>query len=297
MYEMLRVHPQIFMPDVKEPHFFSRFPEEDPPANRRVPTTLEQYLALFEPAGPGQRRGEASTTYLHAPLAAGRIAELWPDARVIAILREPASFVRSLHLQLLQSGVETEPDLRSALELEERRRAELSRGRRSLWRHALLYGEHVRYAEQLRRYHQRFAPEQVLVLLYEEFRSDNEGMVGEVLRFIGVQHPFEVQPTHANPTVTVRPSRAGELVQAVAAGRGPIAREAKAAVKLVVPRRLRRDAVQTLTRTLVHRKPPPEDPALAAELRQRFRDEVLAAGEYLGRDLAGVWGYEPARGA
>src|SRR5436853_590500 len=63
--------------------------------------TREDYLALFAPAGDAERVGEASTFYLWSPLAPGRIAEASPDARIIAILREPASFLHSLHMQML----------------------------------------------------------------------------------------------------------------------------------------------------------------------------------------------------
>ena len=80
--------------------------------------TLEQYLALFEPAEPGQRIGEASTFYLWSPRAPRRIAEAQPEARIIAILREPASFLRSLHLQLVQNNAETETRSASALALD-----------------------------------------------------------------------------------------------------------------------------------------------------------------------------------
>jgi hypothetical protein len=37
---------------------------------------------------------------------------------------------------------------------------------------------------------------------------------------------------------------------------------------------------------------PPPDEALMRELRVRFSDEVVALGEYLGRDLVSLWGYE-----
>ncbi len=58
LYEMLRAHPQIFMPELKEPVFFAQeLPRE---AHRyRAPATLEEYLALFVPATPraARRRG------------------------------------------------------------------------------------------------------------------------------------------------------------------------------------------------------------------------------------------------
>ena len=90
-----------------------------PPRPEGTPQTLEEYLSLFDGGRPEQRVGEASVLYLWSRSAAGRIAEVQPDARIIAILREPASFLRSLHLQFVQTYVETENDLRKALALED----------------------------------------------------------------------------------------------------------------------------------------------------------------------------------
>src|SRR5436309_13355034 len=108
LYEMLRLHPQIFMPKLKEPWYFSRSNPQALPASERtvevtgrVPMSEEEYLALFADAKPGQRIGEGSTSYLWSPTAAAAIAAAQPSARIIAILREPAIFLRSLHLQLL----------------------------------------------------------------------------------------------------------------------------------------------------------------------------------------------------
>ena len=56
LYEMLRGHPQIFMPDMKEPIYFA--PELPRQAHRyTAPGTLEEYLALFAPASDRAGRG------------------------------------------------------------------------------------------------------------------------------------------------------------------------------------------------------------------------------------------------
>src|SRR5438477_391054 len=64
MYEMLRRHPQIFLPEGKEPWFFATDmrPRFQTPRAGRLPQTLDEYLALFEDAGPAQRVGEASSS-------------------------------------------------------------------------------------------------------------------------------------------------------------------------------------------------------------------------------------------
>src|SRR3954451_11362001 len=121
LYEMLRSHPQIFMPALKEPRYFAsdlRLHFEAVKSGRH-PTTLDDYLALFDDAGLGQLTGEASPSYLRSRVAARAIAEVQPRARIIAIRREPASFVRSLHFQLMQDRVEAEPDLRRAIAAEQ----------------------------------------------------------------------------------------------------------------------------------------------------------------------------------
>src|SRR5438552_14868956 len=67
LYEMLRAHPQIYMPDLKEPEFLAREPQDQPLASKQYPRTLDEYLALFVAAAPEQRAGEASsTTYLRS---------------------------------------------------------------------------------------------------------------------------------------------------------------------------------------------------------------------------------------
>jgi Sulfotransferase family len=291
LYEMLRGHPQIFMSDLKEPVFFaSELPRQ---AHRyQAPGTLAEYLALFEAATPEQRVGEASASYLWSHTAAERIAAARPDAKIIAILREPASFLRSFHLQCVQSHYETEKDLRRALSLEAPRRAGMQLPRGSLWPQVVLYSEHVRYLEQLRRYHAVFPARQVLVLIYDDFRIDNEATVRTVLRFLDVDDTAPIAVREANPTVRMRSQRLDEIVHALSVGAGPVSRAVKASVKASTSQRLRRRLLRVTRRRLVLAEPPAPDEQLAAEIRRRCKPEVVALSEYLQRDLVSLWGYE-----
>ena len=291
LYEMLRNHPQIFMPDMKEPIFFaSELPRQ---AHRyTAPESLEEYLALFADADADQRTGEASASYLRSPTAPGRIAEAQPEARIIAILREPASFLRSFHLQCVQAHYETERDLGRALELESARREGREIPRRSLWPQELLYSDHVRYVDQLRRYEALFPAEQMLVLIYDDFREHNDETVRGVLRFLEVDDSEQIETQDANPTVAMRSQRLDDLFYALSFGEGRIGATVKRGITAVTPRPLRRRALKAVQRKVVYSAPPPVDEELMLQLRRRFKGEVDALSEYLGRDLVKLWGYD-----
>ncbi len=296
LYEMLRQHPQIYMPDTKELWFFSpelRSRGRSPSAAR--PETLAGYLELFAPARADQRTGEASPSYLMSATAAERIAAERPDARIVAILREPASFLRSFHLQCVRNHVETETDLGRALALEPARRRGERIPRFCSRPHELLYSDHVRYVRQLLSYEQAFGRARMLVLIYEDFRRDNEAALREVLRFLDVDEQAPIRPVEANPSVRVRSQRLHELTQTASLGRGPLARAAKVAVKSVTWRSLRRRALRATRKRIVYGDVAAPDPNLMAELRRRFAPEVAALSEYLGRDLVSLWGYDRLR--
>jgi hypothetical protein len=293
LYEMLRRHPQIFMPENKEPWFFSTDmrPRFQPPRAGVQPQSLPDYLALFAQAGAQARAGEASSSYLWSQTAASGIAEVQPDARIVAILREPASFLRSLHLQLLQTHVEAVGDLRKAIALEAPRREGRSIPRRSHRPQLLQYTGLVRYVEQLERYRDLFGQEQVLVLIYDDFRNDNEATVRRVLRHLGVEEDQPIEPIKANPTVRMRSQQLDDIVHAVSVGAGPLSRAAKLAVKALTPERARREVLSLTQRRVVHGRPEPVDDNLMLELRRRFKGEVVALSEYLDRDMIALWGY------
>ncbi len=293
LYEMLKGHPQVFMPETKELWFFSpelRSRDRKPSSLR--PETLEEYLALFAAAAPGQRAGEASPSYLMSHAAAERIAEVRPDARIVAILREPAAFLRSFHLQCVRNHVETETDLRKALSLEQARREGREIPRFCARPHELLYSDHVRYTEQLERYRAVFPEKQILVLIYEDFRRENEATVRRVQRFLDVDDTVSLGALEANRSVRVRSQRLHELTQSVSLGRGPLSRGAKAAIKSVTPRGLRRRALTATRERVVYADTRPPDAALTLELKRRFKPHAQAVSEHLGRDLVGLWGYD-----
>lgn len=295
LYQMLRQHPDVFMPALKEPMFLAPDlplrPGHEVPG---LPTSMEDYLALFAEAAPGQIAGEASVLYLYSHSAADEIAALNPDAKVIVVFREPASFLRSLHLQLLQTRVESETDLATALALEEQRRRGSAIPADSRRPSLLMYSEHITYSAQLRRFYDALDPSQVLVLFYDDYSRDNLAVVNQVLEFLGVPPDSDLHAVRANPTVVVRSRLVEDVTHALAVGRRPWIRPVKRVITAIVPRSVRRRLVTFVQRRVVETAPPPVDDALMQQLRRTYRDEVVRLGELVGRDLVTQWGYDEA---
>ncbi len=291
LYEMLRSHPDIYMPDVKEPSFFGDPRILNQPSSP-LPKTLDEYLSLFAAAQPGQLLGEATPSYLASDTAARAIAEVQPEARIIAILREPASFLQSFHLQCVQNHTEPETDFRKALALEGLRREGKAIPRDAVVPEELLYLDRVRYVEQLRRYHAVFGHERVLVIIYEDFRRDNDATLRRVLQFLGVDDRTVPEAVQANPSVRVRSQVLYSAVRSVYLGRGSAARVTRAVIKKLMPRRLRHRALTATRHRVLYGKPNRADEDLLVELRRRCKPEVASLSEYLDRDLIAQWGYE-----
>jgi Sulfotransferase family len=295
LFQLLRGHPELHMP-LKESRFFAselrtRYRRLGPD---RLPTTLEEYLAVFAGAAPEQRIGEASPSYLRSQHAAARIAEVQPAAKIIAILREPASFLRSYHLQSVHNHTETQKDFRKAIELEDARRRGRKIPRFSHGPEALLYSEHVHYVEQLRRFEEHFPKEQVLVLIYDDFRADNEATVRRVLRFLEVDDTVALETVNTEPLPHVRSHPLHQLGRVVKVARSNP--EAKSpllrTVNVVVPRRVHSDTIHALWRRATYGPPRTPDREFMLELRRRFKGEVVALSEHLDRDFVRLWGYE-----
>lgn len=289
LYEMLKLHPAIAMSRHKEPNYFIRDGHY-----KNTPPSLEDYLDLFSEATPGQQRGEASVLYLASSTSAAGIAELQPAAKAIAILREPASLLRSFHLEMLEKRVETEKDLSRALLLEASRRTSHKVPAGGIDQAPMLfYSNHVRYVEQLERFYSRFAAEQILVLLYDDFREDNQGALRRILRFLEVDDSIDLEVKKANPTVQVRSPALDRMVHALEMGNGTATRLAKGGIKALTPRRLRRRTLDGFEKRIVYAKASKADTALREELREEYRPEVEALDAYLGAefDLLSRWGY------
>jgi hypothetical protein len=67
--------------------------------------------------------------------------------------------------------------------------------------------------EQLERCHDNFSREQILVLLYDDFRDDNAAVVRRVLEFLDADPSLEIEALKVNPTIALRSERIADAAR------------------------------------------------------------------------------------
>ena len=181
----LREHPNIFISDVKEPHYFA----EDLPKYRHV-TNESDYLGMFDGANTtNQRVGEASVFYLYSKVAIENIKRFDPNARIIVMLRNPLDMVYSMHSQLLYTRDETIANFAMAWSLCERRKQGQEIPKCCRDEKLLFYDEIGMLGEQVERLIEVFARDQVKIIFYDDFASNTAAIYRDVIDFLGL--PFD----------------------------------------------------------------------------------------------------------
>lgn len=188
LHAALDTHPDLFLSEPKEPKFF--LTDGPPPSSGGGPGDVAtwaehvwrrpDYEALFEKAPDDARCGESTVFYLYDPAAHRRIHDLIPDARLVAVLRDPVERAHSNWAHLRGAGLEPEADFTTALDREAGRIA-------AGWAHFWHYTAQGRYGEQLAHLDTLFDPERVLLLRYRDLRDDPAGTADTVCRFLGVE--------------------------------------------------------------------------------------------------------------
>lgn len=278
-FDMLARQPGIFVPALKEPNYFAlgeqpprfRGPGDDIGINRRSIWRRKDYAALFRDASPNQVIGEASVIYLASTTAAPAIRAAVPDARLLAILRDPVERAYSAFRHLRRDGREEHEDFGRALAAEEER---VAAGWEPLWH----YQRVGRYADQLETWLEHFPRDQMLIVRYERFRDEPRSVLVEACRFLDMDAKRLEGP--ARP-VNVSGVPRSQRLQRLLIGDNPIKRLARP----LVPARLRRRAWQGLMRRNTRPTPAGLPADLEAELRERFRLQVERLERLLDWDL------------
>jgi Sulfotransferase domain len=210
----LQSHPDVVTePGVGEVHFFdirwelgeatyrSYFPTRHKLRRRRAATSRTTLT------------GEKTPAYLFHPLAPERAHATIPDARLIAILRNPITRAASHHRMNANSGID-QLGLGDAIDAEPARvepsLQRLAAGDPPMSGYDAFYYSYVtrgRYADQLHAWLRYFSRDQLLVLRSEDLAADPASTYATTLEFLGLaphhpefarynsaRRPYEVAP-------------------------------------------------------------------------------------------------------
>ncbi|MEM9024044.1 MAG: hypothetical protein AAGB22_09900, partial [Bacteroidota bacterium] len=272
---LMRQHPQLFLPEHKEPHFFTGCQSGLSSLGLQTPerwiTDPEVYANLFAAANAKQRLGEASTTYLRFPeLVVPRLQEAYGDRhrqlKILIVLRNPIDRAYSHYQYLVRNGHETLP-FEQALDPDVIRQREQER-----W--GFNYLATGMYREQVEAYRKVFP--QVKVWLFEELR-DAAALTAEVWDFLEVG-PHRPKAVAANPSGV--PRHRG--VTRFTVGDHWVKRALKAVLPACARQQLRTQKHRLLQQQL--EKQPMSEEARAF-LTGHYKEEINHLQDLLQRDL------------
>jgi tetratricopeptide (TPR) repeat protein len=179
LFEYLNQHPDIFLPEFKEPQFFVL--EDIAGSVYKYIDNWEAYLQLFDGADGCKWRGEASVFYLYYYNTAIRniLKYLGKDVKIIIILRNPIERAFSAYNHTLKNNPdENLNSFEMALNAEEER---IKKKKISPMLHYKAMGL---YAESIAAFKENF--KKVLVLDYKEMIKDPDNLVKKIFDFLEV---------------------------------------------------------------------------------------------------------------
>lgn len=292
LYHYLDQHPQIYMSPIKEPNFFAfegkelalRRPGNQQKANqdsvtyvstgrlRKSVTDIESYNALFRGVSSEIAIGEASTLYLHNQRAPERIKNYIPEAKLIAILRNPVERAYSNYLMGVRQGGETLTDFAQALQAETQLCSNLAEVR---------YVYRGFYYDQLRRYFDIFSSNQIKVYLYEDLATNPSDLLRDIFQFLNVDESFTSDLSIKHNAGGIPQNRI--MHRAFHAFRQEL-RPIRNILKLLLPEQLYLNyKAQYFQSNLVK-------PQLSQEVRKQLlevsREEILKLQDFIKRDLS-----------
>ena len=280
IYAYLKQHPDVYMSPVKEPHFFM---VENEKVNLRGPGDqerfksaayqLKEYQNLFSGVTNEIAIGEASTTYLGSQNACKNIKKYVPDAKLIAILRNPVDAAYASFLHLVRDGNEPIADFSKALAAEPER---IQSNWGLIWR----YQQRGLYYQQVKNYLDLFDQEQIKIYIYDDFKEKPELIIKDMFTFIGVDSNFKIDVSlRHNVSGMPRNLTLNKL----------LAKEnsLKTSVKLFLPSKIRGKLYNTVRSwNLNNFKKPEMTRAVRNQLIDSYRDNILSLQDLIQQDLS-----------
>jgi hypothetical protein len=275
LQQHISLHPQAFA--AWEPRFLHFAGQAIAPGleERRAfrIKSLAEYEAVFAMHAQCKALGDSSPSYMMYPdPSIEGIRQYVPDAKFIAIFRQPADRGYSEYVHQVMRGQEPCRQYADALRAEQAGRVR-DEGQ---WRQ---YFQRGFYSVPTRKFLDAFPRERFLFLLFDDLVCDPAGLLRSIFQFLKIDPEF-----------------LPDLEKRYRVGRWP------KHFRLHTFLNSRRSPARWVERILPHRtymnilsringrnlgKPPTLDPQLRRELTNRYREDILKLQDLIGRDLSG----------
>jgi hypothetical protein len=294
LYRYLDQHPQIYMSPIKEPSYFAEemrfgnFTEEWKKMAAARNEALREYLdgpvkekfsggpveewtdygKLFQQVKGESAIGEASVCYLWSKTAARNIASVFPDAKILVVLRNPIERAFSQYRHMLSfagSHVTFGEHIDASLRSKSTRIGELNP-----------FLEFGFYYQQLRRYFDLFPRERIGISFHADYLQSPQAMLHDTFGFLGVDPSFA-------PDFSERHMRAA-IPRWYTINRMLKRSGAWRLMRDFSPLRLRRKLRSVVFEPRHSIRPEASD---CARLAEYYRDDVMNLSSLLSRDLSG----------
>lgn len=179
LYEMLCRHPKVYRNDQKEQHFFD-FNFTMGKAHYREELSCPE----------GMVTGDASPYYMYHPAVPKRIAETFPNAKLVLILRDPAERALSQYRMNIENGTENLSPLMALIAEEDRLLKAMQAGEDwdtpNTTYQKFTYKSRGHYERQWLNYSKHFPRKQLFVLRMETLLSNPTASMEALTKFLGL---------------------------------------------------------------------------------------------------------------
>lgn len=276
--DMLKQHPQVYVPYAKEPHFWSN--------ERMVEKGINWYRETFYARAKGRAvRIDASTSYLYWSIKTAERLKAYDrqqNTKIIAILRDPAQRAYSMYWQMVRDNLEHRP-FAEALAVEEElfRENIASLNYNGSQQYGLFRGGC--YSTLLKPYLDLFPRERILLLLQEDLLKDYPSVFTHISNFLRLEPLIPKQIARSNPAALPRSRRLHAFLFRPSGLPQRILKLFTRYMSYETRYRLKKKVIRANFRPI---KYPPMPVEVELQLRRRYAGEVHQLEKIMERDLS-----------
>jgi hypothetical protein len=280
-------HPQICFSRPKETHYFTQL-SKLPSESELQSDYIDRYFS--HRSSENRVAGEGSVSYLQLPGPVEQILHFNPDAKFVAMVRNPLTVMPSYHQKMLFLLQENERDFAKAWALQAARARGENVPGTCIDARLLNYAEGARLGAQIERLFDVVGRERAHIIVFDDFAADTLGVYRSLLDFLELDYDGQTEFERRFESQMYRYYWLQRLLFIPATKGGKVMDTLQRR-----KRKYREDGtkkpslIKRITKlNKVPMRPAPLSPQMVSTIREELRDDVQLLGRLLQRDL-GFW--------